>query len=502
LQRTVLPRLAALAALAALALAPAARAQGPLEKPQMALGAQNPAGDEKVLVDLAVIPSQYYRRDLNGVLLPGGFRLGTWANLASRSFAGGKARLVTSFRFDYDSSATANERAAFPTLTQTSSALLAAYLELDVSPRAMLRAGRQFHADAADYLAFDGVKLLLTLPLALRLEVYGGTRTSTVITQGQVSSSLYELDGVATEQGVQPLVGAVVRYAGDLLHRREASLGFRQSWRTPGDDRLVDPLLPDSLTTTAQELVASAGTDAGPLHLSGALGYELLLARVMRARLTAALSLPAVFGATALLAGSTLAVEYRRHRPTFALDSIFNYFALNPYDEGSVALGGFAGARGRFDLRVYARRFLADTEDRNGNPVTVAPDATYAKGGRATVVHQLGPVLVDGVVSNQWGYGGQRLLVDAGARRAFLEAFEVYGRLSFSSYAIQDKPNSNARSYGAVLGATYYLPVGASVSAIVEEIANPGSVSPNAVNGQGGERVQRFMAIADLARWL
>jgi hypothetical protein len=484
----------------ALALAPdaaAAQAVGPA----LALGEWPTVGSERVFVDLAVMPQAALRRDFAGNLIPGGFRLGTWANLSSRSFAKDRVRIVTSFRFDLDTAATPAEVNAFrPFLSPTRYALLAAYVEADLMSGLQLRAGRQFHADAADYLAFDGAKLLWRFGrLPLRLELYGGTRSTWGITTGAVASSLYELDGVAETSGVQPMAGTVLRYTGGLLPRSEASIGFRWSWRAPDSDRALDPTLPDALFMNAQELVASAGTDVGPVHLSGALGYEVVLGTVMRARASASIGLDKLLGWAvdpATLEGSTLSLEYRRYRPTFALDSIFNYFSLNPFDEYSAVAGLWVGPRARAELRWFERRFSAETADAAGMGYTASPGNQGARGVRLSGFAAFGVVRADAIAQAQFGYGGRRIVLDGGARLPVREVFEIYARANVTSFADDLRPSQAGTNLGIVAGGTWHLPRGASVSLIVEEAVLLGSAK------SGMTAVPRLFGVADLAMWL
>ena len=487
---------------AALLLAPPGLfAQAAPSGPSMALGEWPTVGNERVFVDLAVMPQAAMRRDFAGNLIPGGFRLGTWANLASRSFAKDRVRIVTSFRFDLDTAATTAEVNAFkPFLSPTRYSLLAAYVEADLMTGLQLRAGRQFHADAADYLAFDGAKFLWNVGnLPLRLELYGGTRSTWGITTGTVASSLYELDGVAETSGVQPLAGTVLRYTGGLLPRSEASIGFRWSWRAPDSDRALDPSLPDTLFTNAQELMASAGSDVGPVHLSGALGYEVVLGTVMRARASASVDLDKLLGWAidpAKLEGSTLSLEYRRYRPTFALDSIFNYFSLNPFDEYSAVAGVWMGPMARAELRWFERRFSAETADAAGTTYAQSPGNQGSHGVRLSGYAGYGALRTDATVQAQFGYGGRRIVVDGGARMPLRERFELYARANVTSFADDLRASQAGTNLGLVAGGTWHLPHGASVSLLVEEAVVLGTAK------SGLTAVPRLFGVADLARWL
>ncbi len=461
------------------------------QAPPLRSGELPAADDGNVLVDLAVVPTEMVRYDVNGQELPGAFLLGTWANLATRSFSDSRVRMVSSFRFDLDTAVTAKEQAAFqPYLQPTSYSLFSAYLEAELPHGVQMRLGRQFHADAADYLAFDGANIDWDIPATpLTLELYGGVRTTFAIATGQLASSLYQLDGVQQESSDQPLVGTVLRWKGSLVHRAQASLGFRWSGRTPGD-----PTLPDQINTTAEELVASAGGDLGPVHLWGAAAYEVVLEALMQAQAAATVDLASLFGhwvPEKLLAGDTVSLQYRRYRPVFALDSIFNYFSIYPYDEYALALDGWAFGGLRLDLRGFSRWFFSDTTDRGGNPLTIAPGPESANGGQLSGVWSSGPLLVDAVGELETGALGTRFLLDGGVRRSLGEAFELFGRLSLSRFALAQQPTQEGMSYGAAAGATWHLPAHANVSLVLQETVNPFATA-----------VPSLFAVADLARWL
>jgi hypothetical protein len=453
-------------------------------------------GDGQLFVDLAVMPSYLVRRDLNGVLVPGGVRLSTWANFASRRYGPGAFRLVVSSRHELDTAATSNEVDAFrPYLVPSQASLLAAYLEGEAFAGLQLRLGRQFHADPADFLAFDGGKLgWRPHGSSFGAELYGGVRPSVAIPTGQSSSALYELDGVQAQGGTQPVAGAVLRWSGDWRTRGEAALGFRWSWRTPGLELLSQYAVPDGYSTTAQELSASAGRDFGPVHFSGNAGYEVVLQTLMRARLGADIALDKLGLPAALsrrLAGDVLTLEYRRHRPTFALDSIFNFFSLNPYDEYAGALSMTVGERSRVDFRAFERRFSAETSDRTGGLLAGSPGREGARGGRLFGTTSFRRVQADLAAQLQTGFGGHRHLLDGGVRSPVGTWGELYGRASWASFDDVLRPGRSGRSLGFVAGGTYRLPRGASLSLLVEETLNDFT-----------SRVPRLFAVADFSRWL
>lgn len=445
------------------------------------------SGDEVVLLDLATMPSTYYRLDALGNAVPG-IRLAQWANVSTRAFGDGQVRLQANFRFDLDTGVTPAEAAAVPMLEPTRFSLLSAWLDARVTDAISLRLGRQFKADTADYLAFDGVKIAVDLPWPMRLEVYGGVRASLGITQGAWASSLYELDGVASVDGTQPLAGVVLRSTGGFLTRREWSVGFRQTWRTSGDDRVLDAALPGGPYTTAQELMASAGRDVGPFHLSAGFAWELLLAQLMRAHASASVDVGDQLDVP-LLDSLVTGLEYNRWQPTFALDSIWNYFGANAYDElGLTAVGRVNQLR--VEGRVFGRLFRAQTHE-GVLPLLSSPGWQSAVGGRVGVV--LGQVTAVRDVFFQWheGFGGRRLVLDGGWWQPLSDAFTGHLRVSFTHWRPDLRTTEDGSSFGLVGGLSWRHPSGVLVSVLLEETVNR-FASP----------VPRVFAVLDFARWL
>lgn len=444
-------------------------------------------GDEVLLLDLSTMPSTYYRLDALGQAVPG-IRLAQWANLSTRAFGDGALRLQANFRFDLDTGVTPARAADVPMLEPTRFALLSAWLDALLTRSIGVRVGRQFKADTADYLAFDGARFSFNLPWPLRLEVYGGVRASLGITRGAWASSLYELDGVASVEGVQPLAGVVLRSTGGFLTRREWSVGFRQSWRTAGDDRALDAALPAGPYTTAQEVMAAAARDVGPFHLSAGLAWELVLAQLMRAHASASVDVSDHFDVPwveSLVTG----LEYNRWQPTFALDSIWNYFGANAYDElGLTAVG--RRQRWRVEGRLFGRLFRAPTHE-GPLPLLSSPGWQGAVGGRVGVVH--GQVAAVRDVFLQWheGFGGRRLVLDGGWWQPVSDAFTGHFRVSFTHWRPDLRPEEGGVSFGLVGGLSWRHASGVLVSLLVEETVNR-IASP----------VPRVYAVLDFARWL
>lgn len=449
--------------------------------PAMQRDALDPAGDEALLFDVATIPQTTYRLDALNQPVPS-FRLAQWANLGTRPLVGEKVRVVLNFRYDLDTSATPREVAAFPLLGFHRFSLLTGYLELDATPDVSVRLGRQLYADLADFLAFDGGRVAWTLPVPLRLELYGGLRPAIGVPDGQIASSLYELDGVAQVTGLQPIAGATLRWTGDLVSRREASLGYRHSWRTTERDRELDPSLPEGLATTAAELVGAAAGDVGPVHVAAGFAYSLAVGRLMRAR-----------GAVTrrFTEALTAGLEYQRYEPTFALDSIWNFFSSQPFDELGATAAWRPFAALRLEGRLFGRLFHTATVNRFGDAFDDPPGLLAAFGTRVGGVWFAGGTLFDSWLSWQDGTGGRRILLDSGVRQPLADAVELFARLTLLTFQQDLRRSQGGPALGLVAGVTWRLPAGAGLSLLLEENLNA-FASP----------VPRVLAMFDLARWL
>lgn len=485
--------------------------------PAMEPWALNPTGPENLLLDVSVAPQTYYRRDASGAPVAG-IRLGAWVNLASRSLADGKLRIVTSFRYDLDSGAPKSSVSgsvfsgpvgttpAGPLYTPPFPFIMSTYVEYDATSDLKLRAGRQFYTDLADYLAFDGARVMWKLPVPLQLDVYGGVRSSFAVTEGAVASSLYELDGVPQTEvdGPQPIVGAALRWVGNMRAREEASIGFRQSWSFVTADDLralgVPGDLKSSAQTTAQEVVASAARDFDVIYGAGGLAYSIALDRLERARLS--LVFPFSRFVPIEIDGKPrrldISADYQRYQPAFSLDSIWNFFTSYSFDE--VGLGAAFHA-GSFSLQAkgFERIYYAQIYDSMNKVVPFTPGRQYAAGGRVNGTWAFATSdLLDGGAAYQTGFGGGDLYIDAGLRHRFDFPLEAYGRVSVSNWQQSTIATNTGTSFGLVAGATYHFPYGASASLIVEEVVAGVGTGTTLYTSP----VPRVFAVVDLARWL
>ncbi len=471
----------------------------------MDASALNPRGQENLLLDIAIMPQTYYQ--LNAVGQPlAGERLAAWVNLASRSFANNRFRVVTSFRYDLDSGAAIIKTNTGDTLLQPNSyALLAAYFEYDATDDLHFRVGRQFFVDLADYLAFDGARVMWKLPvIPLQLEVYGGIRSNYAMTQGSNVSSLYELDGVAMEDGTQPIFGVALRWMGNQKAREEATLGFRQSWDTGLSAAALAPfnLQTSGTFVNSQELVGSASRDVGPLYLSAGFAYGIALDRLERAKASVVFPVERtvplrLFGQKAAL---DLSLDYQRFQPAFSLDSIWNYFTMYPYDEGALGVTLKAGDL-RLEAHGFARIFYSQTKDRTGTTIPFSPGTQPAAGGRINGAYSLSRYdVLDAGLSYQSGFGGDDIFFDAGIKSRFKDLpLDAYARITASKWDETLIADNQGSAFGLVGGATWHFPFGASISLILQETVASAATPSSPIFASA---VPRVFGVLDLSRWL
>ncbi|MBK9755227.1 MAG: hypothetical protein IPO88_17330 [Nannocystis sp.] len=299
-----------------------------------------------------------------------------------RAHEDGQLRLVTSMRVrhDFGTYQTGADGRAAALVNQIDGRqidVMFAYLEAE-NLRGMidLRAGRQFEMSGLDWYAFDGAWFRVRTPVHLGLEVFGGFQVDGAALFGFPT---FEQDGTAgtpADNKRSPMVGAAASVVGlrwfdaRLAYRRTFSpLGVNQS--VVNDDGSVG--LPSAVDQEIVSLSAAARAADGRLSPYVALRYNLGTGRLDDT--SAGLQL-------AFTPKHMLRFMYLRTRPVFDLDSIFNVFNLQAFEDArlvyQVQLGDrwTLAARGQF-------RFFRDTVTAQ---LGTAPERklTVGAGGGAT----------------------------------------------------------------------------------------------------------------------
>lgn len=278
-----------------------------------------------------------------------------------RAHEDGQLRIVTSMRIrhDFGSYAREGDDMAAQMVKQIDGRqidVMFAYLEAD-NLRGMidLRAGRQFEMSGLDWYAFDGAWLRMRTPVHLGVEVFGGFQVDGTALFGFPT---FELDGTANSPADgkrSPMVGAAVSAVG--LRWLDARLAYRRTFSPLAVNR--DVVNDDGTTGLAsavdQELVSltvAANAADGRLSPYAALRYNLGTGRLDD--VSAGLQL-------AFTPKHLLRAMYMRTQPAFDLDSIFNVFNLQAFEDARLVYQVSPGPRWTLAARGQFR-FFRDAE--------------------------------------------------------------------------------------------------------------------------------------------
>ncbi len=274
-----------------------------------------------------------------------------------RAHEDGQLRIVTSMRIrhDFGSYAREGQSQADLLVKQIDGRqidIMFAYLEAE-NLRGMidLRAGRQFEMSGLDWYAYDGAWLRLRTPVHLGLEAFGGFQVDGSALFGFPT---FELDGTANtpaDSKRSPMVGAAVSAVG--IRWLDARLAYR---RTFSPASLNEKILNDDGTAglagaVDQEFVSltvAANVAQGRLSPYTALRYNLGTGR---------LDDVSVGLQIAYTPKHLLRAMYMRTRPVFDLDSIFNVFNLQAFEDARLIYQVSLGTRWTLAARGQFRFF-------------------------------------------------------------------------------------------------------------------------------------------------
>lgn len=399
--------------------------------------------------------------------------------------------LRTLFRFDADFGLTDEDVDAVRTLRREQLTIQAATLDGRGLAGGMLdfSLGRQMHADAIDFLFFDGLSATVKLPFHVGIELLGGMEADNDI--GGITFSQLELDGTRfTEDPVSGdqsqdmdqtkwVIGAALTTA-DLVNTRA-----RLSYRRIFSDSSIDD---GGMKINQEKMGLSLGQRFGPAAwVHAASSYDLFNARFDLIR-----------GGARVRPTSWLDVELLGSHvaPSFDGDSIFNVFSTNPYNDVTWRLRLWLSA----DQSVYASgsaRWYEATDPREKwEDAELSSDLeTHELGwgaayGWALRTDDGGRVAVD----LRWdgGYGGERGVADVSVRYPLLkDVFEMDGRVT--AIRVKDGVQENLETWGTgyQLGGRYLVDERVSLSLLAEQNFN-----------RIHQMTTRVFLVADLNLWL
>ncbi len=289
-----------------------------------------------------------------------------------------------------------------------------------------LRLGRQATAAGGELIAFDGARIRYRGPWKVGFELFGGTTIS----------GYGALTAVDTEDGGPRAAGGVTVGASTFLTGivgSQARLGFRRVDRGNGVDR--------------QDVVADLSQRIGRFRLYGEAEYSTVLSALSEG-----------LGGTSIYLGrgSFVDVEAFHYLPTFGAQSIFNVFALEPYDElrlrvRSTQKGGRLGLWARLGHAIYG---------------TAGASENVSLGATFRPIPRLG---VSGRTYYSGGYLGSRVGVGGDARmRLIADKLDVTVGGTFAN-ARNDLFGQNLGNFASLYtGMSWIVPDRADLSLMAE----------------------------------
>jgi hypothetical protein len=302
-----------------------------------------------------------------------------------RSYEDGQLHMVTSMRLRHDFGSFRREGQDYAAkLVESVDGrqidVLFAYLEgQNLGGMIDLRAGRQFEMSGLDFFAFDGGWVRLRTPVHVAVEAFGGLQVDGSHLFGFPTMELDGTQGRPPDRAFSPMTGAAV--ALDDLKWVDARVAYRRTW-TPNalNQGIVDEDGGQGLATTVdQELVSASAAlrlADGKFGPYAALRYNLGTARVD----------DVVAGMhVALTERHLIRALYIRTIPWFDLDSIFNVFASEAFEDLRAVYEVRPSPRWTIALRSQNRIFREHPLEVNDQPTR---GRRLGLGGGATLAYR------------------------------------------------------------------------------------------------------------------
>ena len=326
--------------------------------------------------------------------------------------------------------------------------------------------GRQFEMSGLDFYVFDGGWLRANTPAHIAVEAFGGQQVDGTALFGFPTFELDGTQGTPADRSHSPVVGAA--FALSDIRFIDARIAYRRTW-SPAS---LNAAVPDVEgaggvgTVVDQEFIsgsASLRLAKGKLAPFGAARYNLGVAR-----------LDDLSGGVwwAMTEKHTLRAYYLRTIPSFDLDSIFNVFALEPFEDVRVVYQVRTGPRWTIYSRFQGRFFHASpTADSGLEPAERVAFGGGGGGGAELRLRRFG-MRMDGY--GLGGEGGVRVGGSVDTRTHIL-----YDRLAIDvrSYGLYYKDEINdareGHSVSLQAGANVRLGHGVYLNVMAEELFTP-----------------------------
>lgn len=335
------------------------------------------------------------------------------------------------------------------------------------------RAGRQFETSGLDWYAFDGGWVRATTPAHLAIETFAGMQVNAAHIFGWPT---FELDGTSgnepADRAGSPMIGAALSIAD--LPWLQARVAYRRTFTPAGINRnILEPTgAPDGSVNQGiiggvdQELVSAT------LNMNLAKG---VFSPFAAARLNlGTLRLDDVSAGFSIAVSERHAIRamYLRTIPNFDLDSIFNVFAVQPFEDVRLSYQVRAGGGWTLIGRGSARIFRNEATATQG----VEPEAPIELGwgGALAALWQHRRFALRTDAFTQGGEGGIRAggSVD-GQVRVYYDRIGIDVRSYFTHYEDDQVPERSGYGLSFQLGADFKLWDGVHVTLLAEEMLTP-----------------------------
>jgi len=286
------------------------------------------------------------------------------------------------------------------------------------------RLGRQFEMSGLDFYAFDGGWVRANTPAHVAIEAFGGQQVDGTALFGFPTFELDGTQGTPADRSQSPVVGAA--FALSDIKFADARFAYRRTW-SPASLNADIPDVPSSDgvgTVVDQEFISASASlrlAKGKLAPFGAGRYNLGVSRLDD------LSAGLWWAVTDM---HTLRAYYLRTIPSFDLDSIFNVFALEPFEDVRVVWQVRTSPRWTVYSRFQGRFFHASPTAESGfEPANRVAFGGGGGGGAEYRIRRFG-MRLDG-----YGLGGE-----GGVRAG--------GSVDTRTHVLYDRIAIDARAYG------------------------------------------------------
>ncbi len=212
-----------------------------------------------------------------------------------------------------------------------------------------MKLGRQFEMTGLDWYVFDGGMVRAKTPVHVALEAFGGLQVDGADVFGYPTHEPDGTQGTVADQVLSPMLGAGFSMVD--IPWMDARFAYRRTWSPGGQD----PNLANDTPGVDQSVVGMSVALRllrGTLSPHGALRYNLGTDRVDD------LAVGVAFDMTPR---HRLRADYVRAFPAFDLDSIFNVFSMNPFEDVRFVYEVRPSARWTLQARGQMRVFRNET---------------------------------------------------------------------------------------------------------------------------------------------